>query len=79
VQKVLFWTSLRRKTLIENNNLGGHRIAAVVLLGKALVTEELCVNTASGREAVALGLLDTVAVVLLVLVVISVILALCHF
>lgn len=66
-----------------------HGVLVVVLLGKALVLQELGINlihkchwtryyTTERGETVGLDLFDTVAVVLLVLVVVGVILRLGH-
>ena len=63
---------------LKNNQELGHGVLKVVLLGITLVAQELLVNTVERWEAVALGLLDTIAMVLLVLVVVGVVLALGH-
>lgn len=51
-----------------------HDVLHVVLLGVSLVTEKLLIHAHIRCVTTGLGLLDTVAVVLLVLVVIGVIL-----
>ena len=47
--------------------------------GETLVAEELGAHTLGGHLAETLGLLDTVAVSLAVLVVVGVVLGFCHF
>lgn len=49
-----------------------------MLLGKALVTHELGINTTEGWVTVRLELFDTITVILLVLVVVCVVLRLGH-
>lgn len=45
-----------------------------MLLGETLITEELGVHTAEGGITMALGLLDPVSVILLVLIMVSMVL-----